>query len=386
MIALRDVTALSARVSEKTVWTFVRVEAAGGCIGWGEATLQGSATAVHREVARWAPALVGRGLATPCDVAEIVGTCGRSTAEAAAISALDQAIWDLAAQRSQQALAAALGAPRRETIGLYANINRGTLDRRPAGFAARARAAMTCGFTAIKIAPFDGVTPKSADKAADAGALAAGLERIAAVRAAIGPDVRLLVDCHWRLTEPSASDVLREVEPLRLYWLECPLPEEAENFAALRRLRNRANNAGVRLAGCEMMIGRDGFQPFLDASTYDVIMPDVKYAGGLRELLRIAEAAARQNVACSPHNPSGPIAHAHSLHLSAHLPLFPLLEFQFGESPLFFDFIDGALPDPRSGSSDLPQGPGLGLGLGGAALRERLIDIEDATMSSEVDR
>ena len=384
MVTAVDIAALSARVSDKTAWTFVRLKTEGGRFGWGEATLQGAAAAVHAHVRRLAPAIVGRKLSSPTDVMDIVGICGRDAAEAAAISAIDQALWDVMAQERGEGLAMALGDPLRTTIGLYANINRGTLDRSPAGFAARAIEAVTSGFDAIKIAPFDGVRPDNPDKTEAAKTLAAGLGRIAAVRAAIGPEVRLLVDCHWRLTEASADDVLREVEPLKLYWLECPLPEDISNFAALRRLRSSANAMGVRLAGCEMMIGRQGFQPFLDAGVYDVIMPDVKYAGGIRELGRIAQAAASQGVACSPHNPSGPIAHAHSLHISAHLPLFPFLEFQYGESPLFFDFIDGSLPDPRSGSSDLPQGAGLGLGLGGAALRERLIDIEDATMLREV--
>ena len=264
--------------------------------------------------------------------------------------------------------------PKRSAVGLYANINRGTLDRSPTGFAARAREVAKRGFDAVKIAPFDEAKPE----ASDAARLRPGLERIAAVRAAIGPDVRLMVDCHWRLSEAAAVEVLREVEPLKLYWLECPIAEDETNFAALRRLRSRANDGGVRLAGCEMMIGQAGFRPFLGAGIYDVIMPDVKYAGGLRELLRIGEEAARHNVACSPHNPSGPIAHAHSLHLSAHLPFFPFLEFQYGESPLFFDFGTGTLPDPNSGRSDLPHGAGLGLGLGGEALSQKLITVAAA--------
>jgi galactonate dehydratase len=210
--------------------------------------------------------------------------------------------------------------------------------------------------------------------------LGAALVRIAAVRAVLGPEVRLMVDCHWRLSESAAAHVLREVEPLKLYWFECPLPEAEANFPALRRLRSQANNGGVRLAGCEMMIGRAGFQPFLDAGVYDVIMPDVKYACGLRELLRIGAAAERSGVACSPHNPTGPIAHAHSLHLSAHLPLFPFLEFQYGESELFFDFIAGPLPDPNTGRSALPRGAGLGLGLGGNAWQRQLIDPSNAAV------
>lgn len=376
MAKIVNVAALSARVSDKTVWNFVRVDTADGRQGWGEATLQGFAAAVHDHVARLASLLEGRNLSSPVDVMEIAGTCGRDTAEAAAISALDQAIADVLAQESGRSLAAALGTPLRGTVGLYANVNRGTVDRSPAGFASRAREAAGRGFDAVKIAPFDGVQPN----VADAARLATAIERIAAVRAAIGPEVRLLVDCHWRLSESAAADVLREIEPLKLYWFECPLAEIEENFPALRRLRGQANRTGVRLAGCEMMIGRQGFQPFLDAGVYDVIMPDVKYAGGLRELLRIGAAAERHGVACSPHNPTGPIAHAHSLHLSTHLPMFPFLEFQYGESPLFFEFVAGDLPDPNTGHSQLPRGAGLGLGLGGAALRARLIDAGDAAV------
>lgn len=376
MTTISDIAALSARVSDKTVWTFVRVETADGRQGWGEASLQGQAAAVHGHVARLAPDLTGRDIAWPMDVMAIVGTPGRDTAEAAAISALDQAIWDVLAQARGQTLTEALGSPLRSDIALYANVNRGTVDRSAAGFAARAREAAQRGFDAVKIAPFDGVQSGREDPAL----LAAAVARIAAVRAAIGPDMRLMVDCHWRLGESAAAEVLREIAPLKLYWLECPLPEHEANFPALRRLRSQANAIGVRLAGCEMMIGQAGFQPFLDAEVYDVIMPDVKYAGGLRELLRIGETAARIGVACSPHNPSGPIAHAHSLHLSAHLPHFPFLEFQYGESPLFFEFVVGALPDPSTGGSNLPQGAGLGLALGGEALRRQLIDPGAATV------
>lgn len=382
MISVRNVEARSARVSDKTVWTFVRLDSADGRSGWGEATLQGQAAAVHEHVRRLAPMLIGRAWAVPTDASGVAGTCGRDTAEAAAISALDQALWDLLAQEKGQSLTTALGSAKRPAIGLYANINRGTLDRSPAGFAARAREVAGRGFDAVKIAPFDEARPD----AADAARLRPGLERIAAVRETIGPEVRLMVDCHWRLNETATADVLREVEPLKLYWLECPIAEDEAHFAALRRLRRRANDAGVRLAGCEMMIGRAGFQRFIEAGVYDVIMPDVKYAGGLRELLRIGEDAARHDVACSPHNPSGPIAHVHSLHLSAHLPTFPFLEFQYGESPLFFEFVSGVLPDPNRGRSELPRGVGLGVGLGGAALGRQIVSVEGATPLREAAR
>jgi galactonate dehydratase len=86
---------------------------------------------------------------------------------------------------------------------------------------------------------------------------------------------------------------------------------------------------------------------------YDVVMPDVKYAGGLAECLRIAELAARHGVAVSLHNPSGPVCHAHSIHLSAALQTEERLEYQHGETPLFFGIAPG-LEAPRGGFAPLP--------------------------------
>ena len=375
MATVTDIEAFSARISERTVWTFVRVRDATGRRGWGEATLQGEAAAVHERVAALAPAFAGRALPSPLEAADAAGTRGGSLAEAAAISAIDQALCDLAGQERHQSLASLFGSARRATIALYANINRGTVDRRPSGFATRAREAASRGFDAVKIAPFDDVSPETAENPASRRLLALGVERVAAVRAAIGPERRLLVDCHWRFTERIASEMLREMEPLRLFWLECPLAEDASMFPALRRLRSQANDAGVRLAGCESLTGCEAFRTFLDAGVYDVIMPDVKYAGGLAEMLRIGDAAAQRGVLCSPHNPSGPIAHAHSVHVSALLPAFPFLEFQYGESARFFDIVEGMLPDPGHGTSALPGGHGLGVGLDLARLGPLLIDV-----------
>jgi galactonate dehydratase len=368
-----DVAAFSARISAQTVWTFVRVRDAAGRAGWGEATLTDQAAAVHAHVERLAPILVGQPLRSPpTDLAAKFGRV-QSIAEAAATSAIDQALWDVTAQAKGRSLARMLGDARRTTIPLYANINRGTRDRSAAGFAARALEAMRCGFDAMKIAPFDGVRPDMAETTEGRRLIARGVERIAAVRSAIGPHVRLLVDCHWRLTEASARSVLREVEPARLHWFECPLIEEPFAFPALRRLRAEANAQGVRLAGCETMTSLDAFRSFLDAGVYDVVMPDVKYVGGLIEMLRIGEAAAAADALCSPHNPTGPISHLHSVHVSTLLSAFPFLEFQYGESPLFFDIVDGDLPDTQQGASRVPDSPGIGRGIDMAKLRPRLV-------------
>jgi galactonate dehydratase len=363
MSAIVDVAVFSVGITAQTVWTFVRVSDDGGRSGWGEATLHGESNIIHAHIDRLRPAFVGQSLASLAEAATVVGGYGNTPAESAAISAIDQACADIRAKANGRPLAEALGTSRRSTIELYANINRGTTDRSPSGFATRGFEAAKNGFNAIKIAPFDDVRPENVGTPSGRALLAQGVERIAAVRSAIGANRALLVDCHWRLTEETALALLRELEPFRLYWFECPLAEEPSMFPALRRIRSRANELGVRLAGCETLTGLTAFESFLNAGVYDVIMPDVKYAGGLIELLRIDEAAARRGVLCSPHNPTGPIAHLHSVHVSALLSAFPFLELQFGESPLFFEILDCAIPDPLHGTSELPRAHGLGAGL-----------------------
>ena len=255
-----------------------------------------------------------------------------------------------------------------DPVPVYANINRRTVDRSPEGFAASACAALAAGHAAFKIAPFDEATAAARAAGDLASAIRQGLARIAAVRDAIGADRRLMVDCHWRLDEEAASTVIAAAAELGLHWVECPLPETPDHLAALRRLRGLANARGVRLAGCEEAIGVAGFAPFLAAGAYDVVMPDVKYVGGLGELRRLAEVAARSGVLVSPHNPSGPFSHAASLQISSVLPGCDRLEMQFDESPLFAGLVRERFPPIARGMAGLPAGPGCGVTLDATSL------------------
>ena len=355
------------RVSPKTLWVFVRAVDSDGVEGWGEGTLPGTGSdaALAAAIARLGRTLTGTRIAAPIDLTAYLVDPGAddALAIAAAVSAVDQAFWDIAARRAGKPIAALLGQPAVDAIDLYANINRRTLDRSPEGFAASARTAHGLGYRAFKIAPFDGVTPGTAESAEGRAGIAAGLARAAAVRAVIGSESRLMIDCHWRLTEATATEVIARQVSLDLYWLECALPEIPANFAAMRRLRSRAHAAGLRLAGCETMIGRAGFKPFLEAELYDVVMPDVKYAGGLAEFLRIGALAHAFGVQCSAHNPSGPVCHAHSLQVSAVLQGAPFLEHQFDESPLFKDLVAAPPADFTAAHVARLPGPGLGITL-----------------------
>jgi galactonate dehydratase len=364
---LRSLTLTIASVTPATRWTFLEVATASGLGGVGEASIAGQPPEVLGEafaaIAPWALTLAD---AAPSALPQDYPL--PTLPIAAVYSALDQAFWDVAAQRRGVCLAEALGGVRRDAVAVYANINRRTRDRSPEGFAASARDALAVGFEAFKIAPFD-----EADATARRGgtldrAMWAGLARIAAVREAIGPRRALMVDCHWRFDAPAAEAVIALAAASNVRWIECPLPETPENIPALRHLRHLANARGMLLAGCEQLIRLEGFAPFLQGGAYDVLMPDVKYAGGLAEMLRLAEAMQVAGVAFSPHNPTGPVSHAASLHVAATVAALDMLEMQFDETPAFDRLQATPISPPRGGAVVLPRGAGLGIILDRAAL------------------
>jgi galactonate dehydratase len=356
---LRAVTLSIVDASPRTHWIILEIETDSGLRGLGEATLSG-----HEEAVAVATAKVARfAFELPdCDPAGLPHARPATLPEAAARSAFDQAFWDVLAQRQGLRLADALGAVQRERIPVYANINRRTRERSPDGFAASARAAVASGHTALKVAPFDEVTP-DIGRADGVGLLRPGLDRIAAVREVVGPQVRLMVDCHWRLDVPAAEHVLSAAAELGVVWLECPLPETLETIEALAGLRRMANRHGILLAGLETGIGIEGFRPFLSAGSYDVMMPDIKYVGSIAEMLRLADLLGAEDVGFSPHNPSGPIAHAASLHVCAVLKTVHSLEIQYDETPLFHEMIDGAAATTSRGQMTIPAGTGMAVAL-----------------------
>lgn len=342
------------RITDKTRWVFLELAFASGVTGGGEASLNGRERHLVDAALDHLPAWLAGGSLPDFDRPVPLPL-------AAVATAFDVACRDAAARREGKSLAVALGTPAEARIPLYANINRRTRDRSPAGHAASATDALAAGFEAVKIAPFDEVTPAFCDDAEGRAALQHGLDRIAAVRAAMGSERRLMVDCHWRFAPDLARRLVEAAREHDLYWLECPVAETQANLSLLAQLRRALNASGTLLAGLEEFSGAPAFLAFADV--YDVMMPDMKYVGGVDEMLRTGRALADRGIAVSPHNPTGPVCHAASLHLCAALPGFGMLEVQFDETPLFFDLARPRLPGFAGGASDLPAGAGLGVDL-----------------------
>jgi galactonate dehydratase len=370
--AAASITAIElvhAPVSPKTTWSFVELVCTDGTRGVGEATMPRNSQSLDVPFNAARGSLQGRPLA---HVLDFVDNHPRTTLPDAAIaSALEQAVWDLEAQRAGIPVWAALEGDASRAVPLYANINRRTVDRSAAGFFQSASDAVAAGFGTFKIAPFDGLTPQNADTREGRDCVRDGLARAATVFEAIGPDRELYIDCHWRFTPAAAIAAIEALAELRVTWFECPLTERIDAIPAIVRLRSHANAHGMRLAGLEELASHEAFAPWLDAGAYDVVMPDVKYCGGIAELIAIGRDATRRGIACAPHNPTGPVCHAASLAACTALHEPRLLEHQWDETPWFFSIGGAALPRPAGGASALPIAAGLGvaLNLGGLDVR-----------------
>ena len=348
-------------VTPKTNWSFIEVLTEDGRIGIGECTLPNQEPIMAVEVARLEANLRGADARHRSRLTRMLAHAPGGLVTHTVMSAFDQALCDLAAQRNGEPVHRLLGGGFTDSVRLYANINRGANPRSPAGFAAAARRALAEGFTGVKLAPFEPLVWEDGATPGNRAAYAEGLARIAAVRESIGPDIDLMVDAHWRFSPGGAAQLIRDVAEFRLFWLECPIAEA--NHREIVRLRGLANARGMRLAGAESLSGLAAYRPLVESGCYDVLMPDVKHAGGLEEILRIAALAQTAGVEIAPHNPTGPVCHAHSVHLCAAIPNFLVLEVQYGETEAFFDIVRGESLRFVDGTAPLPQAPGLGITL-----------------------
>ena len=368
---------LPVRATDRTVWLFVRLRTDAGLTGLGEAsdafgflnTTKPQAMQMEAELRRFFELVKGK---SPLDIGayhqqgEPLAARG-GLVSATAYSAIEQALWDLAGKALDVPTCTLFGGRLRSTIPVYANINRATNPRTPAGFAASAAAAAREEFTGVKGAPWDGFPPKNASASAIESAVRNGIACVAAMRGAIGPDVELMADGHSFFDVPLGERVARELEPFRLAWYEEPVaPERIDDMREIHRRIRQPMAAG------ELLFGIAGFAPLSTNRSVDVIMPDVKHCGGLSELLRIAAVAERDGVVVAPHNPSGPVSTAANVQVCAVLRNFRLLEYQWGEVEWRHDLVTPAEWFDR-GSLHVPDRPGLGIELNDALVRAHMM-------------
>lgn len=342
-------------------WLFVRVEAADGHFGWGEASLEGHAEAVDGAFEAIRDRFIGHDPRRIEDIWQVAyrgGFYRGGPVLMSALAGLEQALWDLKGRLYGLPAWEMLGGVVRNRIRAYAWIG----GDRPGEIAAAARARREQGFSAVKMnatAELDFLgTPKL---------LSEVVER---VQAAQGEGVDVGLDFHGRVHRPMAKQLAKLLEPLGLLFIEEPLlSENPEGLAQIAQLVSTPIALGERL------YTRWDFKPFLERGAVDIIQPDLSHAGGLLECRKIAAMAEAYDVAVAPHCPLGPLALAACLQLAGCTPNVALQEmslgihYNLGHDLLNFITNPQALT-PVDGFLTIPTGPGLGVEIDEAAVRE----------------
>jgi L-alanine-DL-glutamate epimerase-like enolase superfamily enzyme len=187
-----------------------------------------------------------------------------------ALSAYDMALWDLTARLAGQALYRMLGAARDE-VRVYAAGGWLSLDIE--ALCAEAVAMKSAGFPAYKM------RAGSPDWRGD-------VERVKAVRNAIGDDMDLMVDVNQAFDVATAIRFGRALEPCNLTWIEEPV--DAHDVSGCARV---AAAVDVPIAAGETVWGPHGLLELVRADAVDVLQPDLMRCGGITGFLAAAGAA-----------------------------------------------------------------------------------------------
>jgi galactonate dehydratase len=354
------ITGVSTRVVDAgdRDWVFVRVETdEPGLAGWGEASLGWQTHAVLGAVRDLEPLLIGQ---DPRPVERLWQTMVRGLyfkggiVTMSAISAIDQALWDIKAKALGVPLYELLGGPVRDRVRTYVNLGSelGGDARRPEAWADAARAAREAGFDAMK------AYPASPARALEGTAwLRETEDLVAAVREGAGDDADVMVDLHGRTTPAMAIQLGQVLAPYRPWFLEEPCqPGNADAMVEVARA------IPIPVATGERLVTRNEFREHLEKRACAIIQPNVCYCGGVSELRRIAAMAEASLVSVAPHNPNGPIGTMVSIHLALALPNFLILEQVRGDVPWRREIVDEPF-ETVDGYVHPPTRPGIGVEL-----------------------
>lgn len=254
------------------------------------------------------------------------------------LSGVDIALWDLRGQVYGEPIHRLLGGPLRTSIACYASPI--AYLPTPEASAERAREFTDAGFAAVKLKIGRGVD--------------VDLEHVAAVRAAVGSSVKLLVDANGAYTVAEAVRLARGLVQHDVFWLEEPVhPEYPADLALVRR------KVDLPIASGEWLGSLYQFRDLLKIGGADVLMPNVTRCGGITGFRRIAELAALHNVAIAPHGVGAGIGIIAALHACASIPNFLIYEYNQLFNPLRHAVLNESL-EFHDGALRVPTAPGLG--------------------------
>jgi len=317
-------------------WVFVKISTDAGITGWGE-MLKDDAKACAAGALEVGDYLIGQ------DPSRVVhhwqaihrGAFYRGGPIKTAISSgIDMALWDIKGKMFGVPVYNLLGGPTRDRIRVYGTVSAVT------------------GVNAMKV-QLRG-TQRSPFKYNEGQMFVDEVvERFKALREKQGSGVDIGVEFHGAIQPPTASVLMKALEPYHPWFYE--EVAQALNVDVMAELARKTH---IPIATGERIFTKWGFKEILEKRAASILQPDVCYAGGITELRLIAGMAEAYYAPLAPHNPQGPCSLAASLQIAASIPNFMIQERGDAEHA---NLLAKPLPPVKNGHRELPTDPGLGI-------------------------
>ncbi|QHI97421.1 hypothetical protein GT347_05125 [Xylophilus rhododendri] len=337
-------------------YVMIALETDDGIIGMGEATLDHRYPSVIAGVQEGFRAIAGK---DPTTVAKHWAMLkdkvfwGDGASSRAALAAIDMALWDITGKAWRLPVHKLLGGAVRDKIKVY-------LNQWWAGYTdtqdliAKARARIANGATALKWYPFG--TPDDHQYHITLHDVPRAIAEVKAMRAAVGPDIGLMVDVWRRLDWASAARFCTGIADCNLLFVEEPTEyQSADAFARL----GAASQA--RIAFGERFHSRKQFAEIIEKQAVGLVQPSIIRVGGLTEAVKIGHAAETYSMGVVPHNPHGPVAIAATVTLASVLTNFVIQESYENDNPPTRRQFVKAGPLIQGDHYEVSNMPGLGI-------------------------
>ena len=348
----------------------VRVHTDSGLVGLGETVdkVPGAKAALHGTIA---PLALGQ---DPLDIEGLwrflmdnIMYHGFAGAETRALSAFEVALWDIMGKHYDAPLYHLLGGKTRDEIPTYNTcISFGGVRDYQAWHedaGALARSLLADEIYAMKIWPFDQFSERSFGQRITLAEIEKGLIPIKQIRDAVGDQMEIGIECHFRWNRASMERIARALEPYNILFLEDVMPAVYPD-----EIKALAQRTTIPIVGSELLMTRWQLREWLEKGVSQIVMTDPVWTGGIGETRKIAALAETFGVPLVLHNVAGPISHAACMHLGAHIPNLFYVESVRAFYREYFPVLSGFQPAVADGCLDIPSGPGLGVELLDSAL------------------
>jgi len=327
----------------------VKIETDAGLVGWGETAPISGARGTIEDHLR--PILIGQ---NPLEHRRLWRLMwGPNFGNGMALGAVDIALNDIRGKALNLPVAELFGGRLRDRVPVYASAMNYLEGLEPEElFPREATEMVKQGFKALKMRIGRYSVTREAKVAA-------------AIRSAVGPEIRLMADGNGAYTMATAVEMGHELHKLGFDAFEEPLPEVTPRYAGYEELRRKLP---LPLAAGEGVDSRASAKDLIDRGAMDIIQPDISLCGGFGEALFIAETAALSGIRCLPHCWGADILIAATVHMLSLLPDphwgfptdTPMLELDQSENPWRNGLAKGSFP-LQDGMVSVPTQPGLGI-------------------------